>query len=108
MLLKDQRAIFNCARLGYKPQNKRRTVENLFIKFVSEKQKSAACHYYGKTSHKSYICNNRSRTNQVRLETRIKSSIPSATKKVTQVWVLSGTNTRNIVVSKKSWVPKLT
>ena len=36
MLLKDQRAIFNHARLGYKPLSKQRTIENLFIKFVPE------------------------------------------------------------------------
>ena len=34
MLLKNQWAIFNHASLGYKPLNKQRTIENLFIKFI--------------------------------------------------------------------------
>ena len=108
MLLRDQRAIFNHVGLGYKPLHKQRTVENLFIKFIPEKQKSIACYYYGKIGHKSYMCNNKPKTNQVRVETRVKNSVPSATKKVTQVLVPRGTNARYIVVSKKSQISKLT
>ena len=87
MLLRDQRAMFNHAGLGYKPLNKQRTVENLFIKFVPEKQKSILYYYCVKIGHKSYVCNNKPRTNQVRVGPRVKNSVPSATKKVTQVWV---------------------
>ena len=108
MLLKDQRAVFNHVGLGYKSLNKQRTVENLFIKFISEKQKSIACHCCEKFGHKSYMCNNRLTTNHNRSSSRIKRSIPSATKMVTQVWIPRGTNPRNATVSKKSWVPKLT
>ena len=54
------------------------------------------------------MCNNRLRTNYARLSPRSKSGVPSAAKKVTQVWVPRGTNSKNVVVSKKSWVPKLT
>ena len=85
ILLKDQRMIFNHAGLGYKPLNKQRMVENLFIKFIPKKQKSVACHCYGKFGHKSYMCNNRLGTNHNRSSSRIKRSVPSATKKVTQV-----------------------
>ena len=108
MLLKDQWAVFNRAKLGYKPLNKQRTVENLFIKFIPKKQKSIACYCCGKIGHKSYVCNSRPRTIQARVRPRIKNGVPSAKRKVTQVWVSRGTNPRNIVVSKKSWIPKLT
>ena len=54
------------------------------------------------------MCNNKLRTNHNRSSSRIKRSIPSVTKKVTQVWVPRGTNPRNVVVSKKSWTPKFT
>ena len=83
-------------------------VENLFIKFVPEKQKFVACHCYKKFGHKSYMCNNRLRTNHNRSSSRIKRSVPSATKKVTQVWIPRRTNPRNASISKKSWIPKLT
>ena len=108
MLLKDQRAVFNHADIGYKPLNKQRTVENLFIKFILERQKSIICYYCGKSGHKSYVCNNRLRTQQKKVEIRGKNCLPSITKKVTQIWVPKGTNPRKLVVSKKSWVPKLT
>ena len=108
MLLRDQHEVFSHARLGYKLLNKQRSVENLFIKFILEKQKPVACYCCRKIGHKSYVCNSRPRTNQVRVGPRSKNSVPLATTKVTQVWVPRGTNARNIVVSKKSWIPKLT
>ena len=83
MLLKNQRAVFNRAGLGYKPHNKQRTVENLFVKFIPEKQKLIACHSCGKIGHKSYVCNNRSRTNHAKVDFKVKSCAPSVTKKVT-------------------------
>ena len=100
--------VFNYVGLGYKLYNKQRIVENLFIKFISKKQKLIACHYCGKTSHKSYVCNNRLRINQNKVEIRVKNYVPSTTKKVTQIWVPKRINIRNLIVSKKSWVPKLT
>ena len=54
------------------------------------------------------MCNNRLRANYARSSPRIKSDVSLATKKVTQVWISKGTNPKNIVISKKSWVPKLT
>ena len=108
MLLKDQRTVFNHSDLRYKPFNKQRTVENLFIKFILEKQKATICHYYGKNGHKSYVCNDRLRTHLDKVEIRVKSCRPLATKKVTQIWLPKRTNPRNLVVSKKSWIPKLT
>ena len=108
MLLKNQRMVFNHAGLRYKPLNKQRRVENLFIEFVPKKQKSIACYCCEKNGHKSYVCNNRLRTNQDKVKIRVKSRVPSVIKKVTQAWILRGTNPRNIVVSKKAWVPKLT
>ena len=102
MLLKDQQVVFNHAKLGYKPLNKQRTVENLFIKFVFEKQKSITYYSCRKIDHKLYACNSRPKTNHVRVGPRSKNSVSSATIKVTQVWISRGTNTRNIVVSKKS------
>ena len=107
MLLKDQWTIFNHVELGYKPLNKQRIVENLLIKFILEKQKSVACYCCRKIGHKSYVCDSRPMTNQARVRPRSKNSVPLATAKVTQVWVSKGTNARNIVVSKKSWIPKL-
>ena len=73
ILLKDQQAVFNNAGLGYKSHNKQRTVENLFIKFILEKQKLIACHSCGKIGHKSYVCNNRSRTNHGKVDFKVKS-----------------------------------
>ena len=100
--------MFNHTGLGYKLLNKQRTVENLFIKFIPKKQKSIACYCCGKIGHKSYMCNSKPRTNQIRVGPRVKNNVPSVIKKVIQVWVLRGTNARYIVVSKKSWVSKLT
>ena len=102
MLLRDQRAVFNHVELRYKPLNKQRLVENLFIKFVPEKQKPVACYCCEKIGHKSYVCNSRPRTNQVRVGPRSKNSVPLATTKVRQVRVPRGINARNIVISKKS------
>ena len=59
MLLKNQRAVFNRAGLGYKPSNKQKTVENLFVKSTSNMQKSIVCHCCGKNGHRSYIYNDR-------------------------------------------------
>ena len=83
-------------------------MENLFVKFIPEKQKLIACHSCGKIGHKSYVCNNRSRTNHGKVDFKVKSCAPSAIKKVTQIWVPRGTIPRNLAVSKKSWIPKLT
>ena len=49
MLLKDQQAIFNRANLGYKPLNKQRTVENLFIKLFL-KNKNMIKNFFKKNS----------------------------------------------------------
>ena len=108
MLLKDQQTVFNHASLGYKPLNKQRTVENLFIKFIPEWQKSIICYCCKKSGHKSYVYNNRLRTQQEKIEIRAKNYAPSIIMKVTQIWILKGTNPRKLVVSKKTWVPKLT
>ena len=59
MLLKNQRTVFNRTGLGYKPSNKQKTVENLFVKYTSNMQKSTVCYCCEKNGHKSYICNDR-------------------------------------------------
>ena len=82
MLLKDQQVVFNHVDLGYKPLNKERTVENLFVKFIPKKQKPTVCYYCGKRGHKSYVYNNKLRTHQDKVKIRVKSCAPSATKKV--------------------------
>ena len=83
MLLKNQRAVFNNADLGYKPSNKQRTIENLFVKFTPKIQKLTICYCCGKNEYKSYICNDRLITHSNKVEIKVKSSIPSMTKKVT-------------------------
>ena len=83
MLLSDQRAVFNHAGLGYKHLNKQKLVENFFRNSILEKQKSIACYCYGKISHKSYMCNSKLMINDVRIGSRVKNSVPSATKNVT-------------------------
>ena len=83
-------------------------MENLFVKFISEKQKLIAYHSCGKIGHKSYVCNNRYRKNHGKVDFKVKSCAPSAIKKVTQIWIPRETIPENLAVSKKSWVPKLT
>ena len=67
-----------------------------------------ACHCCKKIDHKSYVCNSRPRINQARVGPKIKDGVPSEKMKVAQVWISRGTNARNIVVSKKFWIPKQT
>ena len=43
-----------------------------------------------------------------KVEIKFKNCAPLVTKRVTQIWVPRGINHRNLVVSKKSWIPKLT
>ena len=102
MLLKNQRVVFNHISLGYKPLNKQRTVENLFIKFILEKKKPTVYYYCEKSRYKSYVCNDRFRTHTNKVEIRVKSRVPLATKKVIQIWVPKGTNSTKLVVSKKT------
>ena len=85
MLLSDQRTVFNHIGLGYKPLNKLKSIKDFFRNSVSKKQKSISCYCSSKIGHKSYVCNSRLSINHIRIESRVKSSIPSATKKVTQV-----------------------
>ena len=101
------RAVFNRAGIGYNP-NKQKVVGNLFVKPTINRQKSTICHCCGKNGHKSYLCNKRFQTPSSKVEIKTRSNMPVLTKKVKQIWVPRGTIPRNLPVSKKSWVPKLT
>ena len=80
----------------------------MFVKATPKIQKSTICYYCGKNGHKSYICNDRLRKHSNKVEIKTKSNVPLMTKKIKQILVPKGTNLRKIVVSKKTWVPKLT
>ena len=71
-------------------------------------QKSIVCHCCGKNGHRSYKCNERLRTSSNKVEIKTKNNMPVITKKIKQIWVPKGTNPKNLVVSKKTWIPKLT
>ena len=108
ILLKNQWMVFNHAGLGYKPLNKQKTIENLFVISTPKIQKSTICYCCEKNGHKSYICNDRLRTPSNKVEIKTKNNMPVMTKKIKQIWVPKGTNLRKIVVSKRTWIPKLT
>ena len=108
MLLNNQRAVFNRAGIGYNPTNKQKVVGNLFVNPTMNRQKSTICHCCGKNGHKSYICNERFQTPSSKVVIKTRSNMPVLTKKIKQIWVPKGTNSKNLVASKKTWIPKLT
>ena len=108
MLLNNQRAVFNRAGIGYNPTNKQKVVGNLFVKSTIDKQKSIICHCCGKNGHKSYLCNKRLQTSSNKVVIKTRSNMPVVNKKIKQIWVPKGTNSKDLTVSKKTWIPKLT
>ena len=81
---------------------------NLFAKPTINWQKSTVCHCCGKNGHKSYICNERFQTPSSKVVIKTRNNMPILTKKIKQIWVPKGTNSKNLAVSKKTWIPKLT
>ena len=53
MILRDQKAIFDKACLGFKSYVKQKFVNNLYRKYVNE---NMSCSYYEKLGHKLYEC----------------------------------------------------
>ena len=80
MLLKDQRAVFNHAGLGYYPNNKHKCTNNIFSKSTFAKTRISTCYYYGKIGHKFYECNLRKTPRQNHRVTNLRN-------KVKQVWI---------------------
>ena len=94
MILNSQRTVFNRARLGYKPNDKQKCVNNFFVK--ATEVGTSTCHCCGKTGHKSYECNLRKNLRVSNLRSKVK-----------QVWVPKETKAENLGQSKKSWIAKL-
>ena len=90
MMLKNQRAIFDKARLGYKSYYKQKSINTLYKKSSSD---NIICFYCGKLGHKTYICNMRKRPNSI---------------KIKQVWVVKKYLLDKVEKPKVTWVSKQT
>ena len=86
LILKDQKAVFDKTRLGYRSYDKQKSIKNLYKKSSKE---NMTCFHYGKVGHKSYSCKTKS--------TKIK-----------QVWIIKDLINTNPKGSKIAWVPKIT
>ena len=56
MLLNKQRAIFDKAGFGFKPQKKQKLLKNLFVKASTNPTSNVSCYCCEKIDHKSYTC----------------------------------------------------
>ncbi len=92
MILNSQRAVFNKAGLGYKPNNKQKFLKNFFVKVGESKTKNVTCFCCGKVGHIANVCNHK--------KTEVKRMIK-------KIWVPKETNITNLEGPKKTWVPKI-
>ena len=97
MILNSQQTVFDHAGLGYNPNNNQKCVNNFLKKSASVESRISTCYCCGKTYHKSYECNLRKNHRVTNLESKVK-----------QVWVPKRTKVKNLGLSKKSWIPKVT
>ena len=77
-MIKNQRAVFDKAGLGYRCYDKQKTINNLYKKSSKE---NITYFHYGKVGHRAYTC----KTNNL---------------KVKQVWIIKGTHNSNPKGSK--------
>ena len=85
-MIKNQKAVFDKAGLGYKCYDKQKTIKNLYKKSSKD---NLTCFHCGKVGYRSYTC----RINNL---------------KVKQVWINKETSNTNSKGSKIAWVPKST
>ena len=86
MILKNQKAVFNKAGLGYRSYDKQKPINNLYRK---SSKKNMTCFHCAKIGYKSYICK-------------------SKNTKVKQVWIIKDSINTNPKGPKIDWVPKIT
>ena len=90
MILDNQKAVYNKARLGYNPLKKQKFLKNIYVNSLSNKSSNISCFKYGRVGHKSYTC----------------FSNKSANSNIKKIWVPKGTIMTNQKGPKKTWVPK--
>ena len=89
-MLKNQRAIFDKAGLGYKSYYKQKSINDLYKKSSSD---NIICFYCGKLGYKTYTCNMRKSSNSIRTK---------------QVWIVKKSLVDKVERPKVTWVPKQT
>ena len=90
MMIKNQQAIFDKAKLGYKSYYKQKTINNLYKKSSKDK---IVCFYCKKLGHRIYSCNMRRSPNLI---------------KTKQVWIVKTSLVDKIEGPKMTWIPKQT
>ena len=85
MILKNQKAIFDRAGLGFRCYAKQKSVNNLYKKSTNE---NMIYFYYEKSGHKLYIYKSK--------------------RNIKQIWVIKRYVLTNNEGPKKAWVPKNT
>ena len=90
MILNNQQAIFDKARLGYRSYTKQKSACNLYKKSSKE---NLTCFYCSKLGHKAYMCNLRKNSNSSRSKT---------------IWIIKDIIITNHKGSNKAWIPKST
>ena len=88
MILKNQRAIFDKAGLGYKSYYKQKSINTLYKKSSSD---NIVCFCCDKLGHKTYTCNMRKSPNSI---------------KIKQVWIVRKPLIDKVERPKVTWVPK--
>ena len=87
-MLKNQRAIFDKAGLGYKSYYKQKSINTLYKKSSSD---NIVCFCCGQLGHKTYTYNMRKRPNSL---------------KIKQVWIVKNPLFDKVEKPKVTWVPK--
>ena len=87
MILKNQKAIFDRAGLGFRSYAKQKSINNLYKNSSNE---NMTYFYYEKSGHKSYIC-------------KCKRNV-----KLKRIWIIKGSMHTYHEGPKKAWVPKNT
>ena len=85
-MIKNQRAVFDKAGLGYRYYDKQKIINNLYKK---SSKKYITYFHYEKVGHRSYTC----KTNN---------------SKVKQVWIFNEIHNSNPKGPKIAWIPKIT